>query len=1275
VANDDRVSELYLGEIWDPAQQQICRRRIHWLCSRAVGERVLDVGCSQGISSLILGREGHDVLGIDLEERSLEFAGSLLEREPERVRQRVTFQACDALQMPFADDSFDTAILGEMIEHLVSPEPVLAEVARVVVPGGRILISTPLGLHPYPDHKQTFYLTGFLDLVEPLFSVLELAFSDKTIHCSAENRPTEALGARSEDRLRAWSREAERELEIGEERTNASLSRMTSSQREARGATARAREAEQEQRAALEAERAELQRDLALQQQRADGLAETLEAGTASLEEIRGELAAAERARSDAVLARERARERVKALEHREKQERVAAETAPALRAELADAQLALARAVERADSLASTLEARSADLDAVREELRALRGEVAERVVRVAEERREREARREQDLSELASTREQAAQLRTQLDAAGAQVLELRQQIDEQRELRATAAHRVGALEGQLEGLTTRLAELGERERRAVFAAAESSTRLEAETLAAGEELVRVRSRLADAQERAQALEDELRRETQRLERVNTELEREQRYAVEVLQAQLAAERAAQSEARGALASERETLAQVEAERASAADGLAVERSRAETLSGELDALRARGLELESRAAEAEELEESVARLAGEVAHKSDYIARLQRLFKDEQEARSSVYQSLKRYTALADERGQRLLAVEGELGAIKSSISYRLAARVNRHLRAWKLRAPAPASTSPSPASKQEARPASTSPTRTVRDRGAGSVEVSRSRGSESLRVGAVLDEFSAACFAPECDLVTFRPDNWKQVLEADPVDFLLVESAWHGNDDAWQYRVASFQKNMGDELREMVAWCREKQIPTVFWNKEDPAHYDRFIHSAKLFDVIATTDEHCVGRYREEAGHDRVFALPFAAQPSIHNPVATSARSGQVCFAGTWYGNRFQQRREDVDALLKPALEYDLDIYDRMHGATGPGSEHYLFPEIYRGAIRGRLEYSEMLDAYRRYKVFLNVNSVKDSPTMFSRRVFELLACGTPVISTPSQGIEAVLGKDIVRIVASEEETRIALRELLESPETWARASARGLRSVMGAHSYAHRFDSICRSVGIERERVDREAFTVVSIGSGLEELTALADDLAAQTQKPRSLWWIDGRASARSQRWLSARLEGAGIELERVAREGLSRRLETLEGGAAVAFMTGRDAYCPEYLEDAALGLRFSGRALVGKAAHYALGGSGREPRLAGADLEHRIVSEVPSGSLCARSSALGAEQLDAVLGRALFSAPEATIYAQHRFNYLRASESARRPDPSVVSRIRVEPETR
>ncbi len=116
--NDDRISEVYKGEIWSDEAQEKARRRVHWMISQARGDRVLDVGCSQGIASILLGREGFDVVGVDVQADRIEYANKDLALESEATQQRVRFFVGEGADLDFDDDYFDTVILGEVIEHL-----------------------------------------------------------------------------------------------------------------------------------------------------------------------------------------------------------------------------------------------------------------------------------------------------------------------------------------------------------------------------------------------------------------------------------------------------------------------------------------------------------------------------------------------------------------------------------------------------------------------------------------------------------------------------------------------------------------------------------------------------------------------------------------------------------------------------------------------------------------------------------------------------------------------------------------------------------------------------------------------------------------------------------------------------------------------------------------------------------------------------------------------------------------------------------------------------
>lgn len=98
------------------------------------GQRVLDLGCGLGDFAAVLAERGEDVVGADVSEAALRLARS---RHPglELVR-------CGE-ELPFADETFDVVWAGEVLEHVQDGLGLLAEVRRILPPGGRLLLSTP----------------------------------------------------------------------------------------------------------------------------------------------------------------------------------------------------------------------------------------------------------------------------------------------------------------------------------------------------------------------------------------------------------------------------------------------------------------------------------------------------------------------------------------------------------------------------------------------------------------------------------------------------------------------------------------------------------------------------------------------------------------------------------------------------------------------------------------------------------------------------------------------------------------------------------------------------------------------------------------------------------------------------------------------------------------------------------------------------------------------------------------------------------------------------
>lgn len=425
--------------------------------------------------------------------------------------------------------------------------------------------------------------------------------------------------------------------------------------------------------------------------------------------------------------------------------------------------------------------------------------------------------------------------------------------------------------------------------------------------------------------------------------------------------------------------------------------------------------------------------------------------------------------------------------------------------------------------------------------------------------------LRVASILDVYSQASFKPECDLIAITPEKWREELLDQPIDLLFVESAWHGNDDSWAYRVAKYDKPKGSELSNIIRWAQKQSIPTVFWNKEDPPNFDRFIERAIEFDYIFTTDADCAERYRKRARPSSyISSLQFAAQPVLHNPTLEGARREATSFAGTYYANDYEPRRRAMDMLLRLASQYGLDIYDRMHNVTGKEKRQFEFPKDLQAYVRGSLTYDEMLKAYREYRVGLNVNSVSDSPTMFSRRVFELMACGTPVISTQSKGIEKTFG-GLVATVESEERAIEALQVLMSDNYEWLCSSVRGMRHVHMMHTYRHRLAEIVQAIGMDRQFASQSGIVIALFPRG--NPLAFRDSLLKQKEPPVEIVILRiPNADALTSQYCQV-LQAAGFKVIALPRENAEAYMRNRHACGIVAICDGRNHYGPGYLIDA------------------------------------------------------------------------------------------------------------
>ncbi|MGO4192925.1 glycosyltransferase [Arthrobacter sp. YAF17] len=535
------------------------------------------------------------------------------------------------------------------------------------------------------------------------------------------------------------------------------------------------------------------------------------------------------------------------------------------------------------------------------------------------------------------------------------------------------------------------------------------------------------------------------------------------------------------------------------------------------------------------------------------------------------------------------------------------------------------------------------------------------------------EDLRVGVILDDFSRAAFGFEWNTVPLLRAGWREQLASSPVDFVFIESAWNGNGGEWQHQLTGTSGPKSDFLA-LMEWCRENDIPTVFWNKEDPPHYDDFLPAARMFDAVFTSDANRIPDYLAELGHDRVAVLPFAAQPALHNPIrfGHGVHSRGVAFAGMYFSHKYPERREQLEMLLNGAADaadkegFELEIFSRQLG----GDLNYQFPEPFSKSVVGSLSYPQMLTAYRAYKVFLNVNSVVDSPSMCARRIFEITASGTPVVSSASDAIASFFPPTEVLVATSRVESAAQIRALVANPDYRERVVHLAQRRIWAEHMYAHRAEEVVGSV--LPGRVNRPSIPTVSA--------------LVSTFRPQQLGHVFETAG--SQRGVDLELvlltHGFVVDEDELTELALRYGVEkyrylsatrdvtlgeclnlcvAASTGAILSKVDDDDFYGPDYMVDMLNALGYSKAAVVGKQAHYMHFQANEATILRSAHKEHRHSRLVAGPTITAARSVFEAHPFEARNRgedtRFLESVAQSggAIYSTDRFNYCQMRRGA------------------
>ncbi|MBF8702680.1 glycosyltransferase family protein [Pseudomonas putida] len=1137
----DRVMEAYYGKLGEQFMRET-QSRIHWICAQVKGRRILDVGCSQGIVPLLLAREGCQVTGVDTSPQAISEAKGYLSAEPAHIQQNVTYINSDFLALDTLEVEPETIVISEVLEHLVRPELFVEKAHDLLKQGGRLVITVPFGVNDFIDHKHTFYLMEPFRLLAEHLQVVEVKVLGKWLGIVAVKSETHKPGvidSLTVDRVR----DLEKAFEAIERTLRGNLGAISK----------RLDEANKKYRSATE-QIAQLKPEA----QKADALAKQLqnrEADIATLQKTNQECLD-----TKAQIAHELDEVKQRLVEANKKY-RLATEQYGLLEQKFV--------AVEEAHTKSL------ADAQQRHEKLQNQHAETQRQLTEASEELRGAAEKLLAQEKQFKAANDQLAQAREVIDSHIATITDLRAhqaaleaQLQLMNDAQAQSLREHSAQASSINALVEQRSQLEEQLQLMNDAQAQSQREHSAQASSINA-LVEQRSQLEDQLHKLTLAKNESEEARAALAETVESLGQ----AKDMLEEQLLLESTSRQAAEASLAATNEQWQslrqQLESEINSSKAGLGAANMKYRALTGEqIPQLKASISQLLERSAaqqrKIDELNENLGR-----ANAQRNLAE-QRLVKTRASMTYQLgYQIKNSATSLGGlvKLPVRLLRLYRKASQQRQQNEQKLLANEPRKA----LLPPAPVVQDENYLKLPAALPTSEH-SRTTLLRQADQ-PVSR------LKVACVMDEFTFGSYRYECDLMPLTPANWKAEIEAFSPELLFIESAWRGKDDLWGSKVG----HNGQELQDILAWCRQNKVPTVFWNKEDPVHFETFLTTAKQFDHVFTTDIDCIHRYKGALGHDRVYLLPFACQPALHNPIELYERKDAFCFAGAYYA-RYPERTRDLGNFVCELPKFrPLEIFDRNFGKN---DVNYQFPAEYQPYIVGTLPFEKIDTAYKGYRYAINLNSIKQSQSMFARRVFELLGCNTLTVSNFSRGVRLLFG-DLVVTTDNGEEMLRRLQLLAEDPLNADKLRLAALRKVMQEHTYTQRLDYVMSKVTGTAKAQRLPEIVVIGEAQDREQFDLLRANLDRQT-------YSQVRMIVISDTYQSS-IVGDDPRIQ-VLKPGQLKKtsLGELVGNAPwiAAFVPG-DYYGPNYLLDLALATRYSRAQVVGKAAHFTCTGQSAE----------------------------------------------------------------------------------
>lgn len=180
--NNPELTYKFFKERWKGMLHWCDWARYKELAKKFTGGKYLDAGCFNSPMPFELTRDYKrdqktEIYAMDYCERMI--------NELKAIFPEVKYCTGDVNKMEFSDGYFDYVVAGELIEHMESPKDTIAELMRVVKPGGTLALSTPLNEIQRgavsDEHLWSYSSTDLIELLSP-YGEVEITYYKDSVH-------------------------------------------------------------------------------------------------------------------------------------------------------------------------------------------------------------------------------------------------------------------------------------------------------------------------------------------------------------------------------------------------------------------------------------------------------------------------------------------------------------------------------------------------------------------------------------------------------------------------------------------------------------------------------------------------------------------------------------------------------------------------------------------------------------------------------------------------------------------------------------------------------------------------------------------------------------------------------------------------------------------------------------------------------------------------------------------------------------------------------------